>query len=119
VFPGCTRPARGCDIDHIIPWNPDAGAEHEGRPQPGPTSSDNLACLCRFHHRIKTHSAWHYATTAPGVFEWTSPHGHHYRRDHTGTTRIDPGDDGLVTSARAPSSTSDPHPPGLPRPRRR
>ena len=27
---------------------------------------------------------------APGVFEWTSPHGHHYRRDHTGTTHIDP-----------------------------
>ena len=24
---------------------------------------------------------------APGVFEWTSPHGHRYRRDRTGTTR--------------------------------
>ena len=27
---------------------------------------------------------------APGVFEWTSPHGHRYRRDHTGTTRDRP-----------------------------
>jgi hypothetical protein len=112
VFPRCTRPARGCDIDHVIPYDHDA----EGRPQPGPTRTDNLACLCRFHHRLKTHSAWRYAMTAPGVFEWTSPHGLRYRRDHTGTTDLDPG---LVTRARAPSSTSEHHPPGIPRPRRR
>ncbi len=23
--------------------------------------------------------------TEPGVFVWTSPHGHHYLRDHTGS----------------------------------
>jgi hypothetical protein len=114
VFPRCTRPARGCDIDHVIPYDHDA--EADGRPQPGPTQTDNLACLCRFHHRLKTHSAWHYVMTAPGVFEWTSPHGHRYRRDHTGTTKMEPG---LVTGARAPSSTSEHHPPGIPRPRRR
>ena len=34
VFPWCTRPARGCDIDHVIPHDHDA--EAEGRPQPGP-----------------------------------------------------------------------------------
>ena len=56
VFPRCTRPARGCDVDHVIPYDHDA--EAEGRPQPGPTRTDNLACLCRFHHRLKTHSAW-------------------------------------------------------------
>jgi hypothetical protein len=100
VFPRCTRPARGCDVDHVVEYDHDA--EAEGRPQPGPTTTDNLACLCRFHHRLKTHSAWHYETTAPGVFEWTSPHGHRYRRDHTGTTDLDP-----------------PDPPGIPRPRRR
>jgi hypothetical protein len=114
VFPRCTRPARGCDIDHVIPYDHDA--EAEGRPQPGPTQTDNLACLCRFHHRLKTHSAWRYETTAPGVFEWTSPHGHRYRRDPSGTTAMEPG---LVTGARAPSSTSERHPPGIPRPRRR
>jgi hypothetical protein len=103
VFPRCTRPARGCDIDHVIPYDHDA--EADGRPQPGPTSTDNLACLCRFHHRLKTHSAWRYEATAPGVFEWTSPHGLRYRRDPTGTTDLDP---------------SAPHDPlGIPRPRRR
>jgi hypothetical protein len=114
VFPWCTRPARACDVDHIIAFDHDA--EAEGRPQPGPTRTDNLACLCRFHHRVKTHSAWRYVMTAPGVFEWTSPHGHRYRRDHTGTTETESG---LVTGARAPSSTSEHHPPGVPRPRRR
>jgi hypothetical protein len=100
VFPGCTRPARGCDVDHIVEYDHDA--EAEGRPQPGPTQTDNLACLCRFHHRLKTHSAWTYRMVEPGVFEWTSPHGHRYRRDRTGTTAIDP-----------------PDPPDIPRPRRR
>ncbi|NPC43636.1 HNH endonuclease signature motif containing protein [Nocardioides sp. zg-1230] len=88
VFPWCTRPARRCDIDHVIPHDPDAAAE--GRPQPGPTKTDNLAALCRFHHRLKTHSSWRYQMVAPGVFEWTSPHGHRYRRDRTGTGAIDP-----------------------------
>jgi hypothetical protein len=41
--------------------------------------------------------------TEPGVFEWTSPHGHRYRRDQAGTTALD---EGLVTGAGAPSSTS-------------
>jgi hypothetical protein len=99
VFPGCMRPARGCDVDHVVEYDHDA--EAEGRPQPGPTQTDNLACLCRFHHRLKTHSAWTYRMVEPGIFEWTSPHGHRYRRDRTGTTAIDP-----------------PDPPGIPRPRR-
>jgi hypothetical protein len=88
VFPWCTRPARGCDLDHVTAYDHDA--EAEGRPQPGPTATDNLAAECRFHHRLKTHTAWHCQVIAPGVFEWTSPHGHRYRRDHTGTTAIEP-----------------------------
>ncbi|TGN66364.1 HNH endonuclease [Nocardioides eburneiflavus] len=106
VFPRCTRPARRCDVDHVIPWDDDA--EAEGRPQPGPTTTSNLACLCRFHHRLKTHSPWRYEMTTPGIFEWTSPHGHRYRRDHTGTTDLDPPDPPDLAI-----------PPGLPRPRRR
>ncbi|WP_165357035.1 HNH endonuclease signature motif containing protein [Nocardioides zhouii] len=87
VFPWCTRPARGCDVDHVVEFDHDAAVE--GRPQPGPTATHNLAALCRYHHRLKTHSAWTYRMTEPGIFDWTSPHGHHYRRDRTGTTRID------------------------------
>ncbi|SEC65948.1 protein of unknown function [Nocardioides exalbidus] len=88
VFPHCTRPARGCDIDHITAYDHDADAE--GRSQPGPTRSDNLACLCRSHHRLKTFTSWRYQMAAPGVFEWTSPHGHQFRRDRSGTTPVEP-----------------------------
>ncbi|WP_460691327.1 HNH endonuclease signature motif containing protein, partial [Nocardioides flavus (ex Wang et al. 2016)] len=131
VFPDCSRPARGCDIDHVVPW--DEHTEAEGRPQPGPTTTSNLAALCRFHHRLKTHSGWRFEATAPGVFEWTAPHGYRYRRDRHGTTELDAhhlDDLGLVTGARAPSSTTGPAPsstsghpsgipPGIPRPPRR
>src|SRR6478609_9617016 len=63
VFPGCTRPSRGCDLDHIVPW------------PLGATTSFNLAPLCRGHHRLKTHSAWTYTRTSPTTFVWTSPTG--------------------------------------------
>ena len=103
VFPWCTRRARQADVDHIVEFDHDA--EAEGRRQPGPTATWNLACLCRFHHRLKTFTAWNYRVVEPGVFEWTSPHGHTYRRDRHGTTPIDRDDP--------------PDPPGIPRPRRR
>ena len=86
VFPWCSRPARGCDTDHVIEFDHDAAAE--GRPQPGPTITSNLAALCRHHHRLKTFTAWRYQVTGPGEFEWTSPHGYRFIRDRHGTTRI-------------------------------
>ena len=101
VFPWCTRVARRCDIDHVIPYDPDASAE--GRPQLGPTETNNLAGLCRSHHRLKTHTAWRYRMVAPGVFEWTSPHGQRYRRGRDGTS--------CVADTDGP-----PAPPGIPRP---
>jgi hypothetical protein len=79
VFPHCHRPARACDLDHIV-------AHAEG----GSTSSDNLACLCRLHHRLKTHGGWTYRMTRPGKFLWRSPRGHTWRRDRTGTTDLTP-----------------------------
>ncbi len=88
VFPWCSRPARSCDVDHVVPYDHHAAAE--GRPQPGPTTTSNLAPLCRHHHRLKTKTAWRYEMTGPGEFVWTSPHGHHFRRDTTGTTAIEP-----------------------------
>lgn len=77
VFPYCTRPARACDLDHIIAYS-----------QGGPTETSNLAPLCRKHHRLKTHGGWTYTTPEPGVYVWSTTHGYAYLRDHTGTTDI-------------------------------
>ena len=55
--------------------------------RPDPTAAPrNLAALCTFHHRLKTHGGWSYTTLGPGDSLWRSPHGHHYLRDHTGTS---------------------------------
>ncbi|WP_107772812.1 HNH endonuclease [Nocardioides sediminis] len=79
VFPWCGRNARHGDLDHIVPY------DHERPDRGGPTSTDNLAALCRRHHRLKTKGRWRYVMTKPGVFDWTSPLGWTYRRDHTGS----------------------------------
>ncbi|HEX2894707.1 MAG TPA: HNH endonuclease [Marmoricola sp.] len=81
VFPWCHRPARGCQIDHITPWD-----------QGGPTVTWNLACLCVKHHRLKTHGKWSYSMVAPGVFLWRDPYGHLWRCDPHGTTDLSPPD---------------------------
>ncbi|MFC6286641.1 HNH endonuclease signature motif containing protein [Nocardioides sp. GCM10027113] len=80
VFPWCTRKARACDHDHVIP--------HGERG--GPTCRCNLAALCRKHHRLKTHGGWSYTHVDDGVFLWRSPHGHAYLRDETGTRDVTP-----------------------------
>ncbi len=55
----------------------------------GPTSSDNIAPLCRRHHRLKTHhSGWGYTVLEPGSYLWHSPHGYQFLRDHRGTTDV-------------------------------
>jgi hypothetical protein len=41
-WPGCQRPSRVCDLDHVVPW------------PNGPTTVQNLLALCRRHHRLKT-----------------------------------------------------------------
>jgi hypothetical protein len=72
-FPGCSRPAMVCDIDHTIPFNhvdPKAG---------GLTVPWNLKCLCRQHHRLKTFGGWRDAQLADGTVVWTSPTGQIYR----------------------------------------
>ena len=65
--PGCNRPAPACDIDHTIPW-------HQG----GTTSYDNLAALCRTHHKLKTDGYWHYEQPEPGTITATSLTGKNY-----------------------------------------
>ncbi|WP_028474291.1 HNH endonuclease signature motif containing protein [Nocardioides alkalitolerans] len=92
VFPHCTRPARrlapdrhATDCDHITAYDPGAPDS------PGSaTCTCNLAPLCRRHHRLKTHTGWTYTPITPGTYAWTSPHGHHWMRDHHGTHDLDP-----------------------------
>jgi len=80
AFPGCTTPARRADLDHIEPYHPDG--------PPGQTSSTNLACLCRSHHRIKTHDNWTYRILEPGTYLWRSPAGRSYLRTPAGTINL-------------------------------
>jgi hypothetical protein len=49
-FPGCSRAAAHCDLDHTDDWA--LGGE---------TRHDNLAHLCRSHHRLKHNSGWRVA----------------------------------------------------------
>ena len=84
VFPWCGRNARHGDLDHIVPF------DHADPTRGGLTSTDNLAALCRRHHRLKTKGRWRYKMTDPGVFVWTSPLGHTYLRDHTGSRPLSP-----------------------------
>lgn len=66
--PGCNRRARACDLDHCVAWQDD-----------GVTSADNLACLCRHHHRMKHQPDWNLEPHPGGILTWTTPDG----REHT------------------------------------
>lgn len=70
-FPGCTVHASFCDLDHVRPWQ----EPEPGRPQTGPTTSINLICLCRRHHRVKQTAGWHVRLEPDGTVIWTDPRG--------------------------------------------
>jgi len=70
VFPWCQRTSRACDLDHIDPYQDDG--------PPGQTSPDNLAPLCRRHHRAKTSGRWRYQRHPDGTYQWTAPGGTTY-----------------------------------------
>jgi hypothetical protein len=64
-FPGCRRPAARTDVDHVVP-----------RSAGGSTDCANLCCLCRRHHRLKTHTrGWRFVLTPDGVLTVTTPSG--------------------------------------------
>jgi len=67
AFPGCGRPAAGCDLDHTVPY-------HRG----GRTCECNLAPLCRRHHTAKQAHGWRLEQPCPGVLTWTTPSGRSY-----------------------------------------
>ena len=83
VFPWCGRDARRSDLDHTIPYVP----PDEGGP-PGQTDPQNLAPLCRRHHRAKTFTGWTYQRPATAPTTWTSPHGHTWTVGPDGTTPL-------------------------------
>jgi hypothetical protein len=63
--PGCRNRAGWADLDHVLPY--DHG---------GPTDCDNLCCLCRRHHRLKTHAAgWRFHLDPDGTLTVTTPSG--------------------------------------------
>ncbi|WP_460695145.1 HNH endonuclease signature motif containing protein [Modestobacter muralis] len=63
--PGCRRPAARTDLDHVH-------AHGDG----GPTDCANLCCLCRRHHRLKTHApGWRFTMTSDGILSVTTPSG--------------------------------------------
>ncbi|RBY79245.1 HNH endonuclease [Blastococcus sp. TF02-09] len=64
-MPGCGRRAGTCDIDHGHPYA-------DG----GPTACENLCCLCRRHHRIKTFArGWSFALGVDGRLTVHTPSG--------------------------------------------
>src|SRR3954447_5568079 len=64
-MPGCGQPVARVDLDHVVAYA--AG---------GATDCDNLCCLCRRHHRLKTHArGWRFVLTASGVLRVTTPSG--------------------------------------------
>jgi hypothetical protein len=65
-WPGCERAAERCDKDHSIPY-----------PE-GSTCPENLLCLCRFHHMLKTFGDWHVELKPDGTYEVTGPTGRDY-----------------------------------------
>jgi hypothetical protein len=63
--PNCGQPVGRVDLDHVVPYA--AG---------GATDCDNLCCLCRRHHRLKTHApGWRFVLAADGRLAVTTPSG--------------------------------------------
>jgi hypothetical protein len=66
-FPGCTRRAIRCDIDHAIDYD-----------ECGRTDRTNLHALCRTHHNLKTKKIWRVDRHPDGSETWISRHGFRY-----------------------------------------
>lgn len=52
TWPGCDRPAWSADLDHTQEYN------HNDPASGGHTHPEGMKALCRFHHLLKTHTAW-------------------------------------------------------------
>jgi hypothetical protein len=64
-FPNCGQRVGWADLDHVI-------AHADG----GETSCENLCCLCRSHHRLKTFApGWRFVMDDDGTLHVTTPSG--------------------------------------------
>lgn len=79
VFPWCDRTGTQHDLDHIEPYAPGDR-----------TRSSNLARLCRYHHRVKTHGRWRYRRLPDGGCLWTNAFGYRWVVRPSGTTPGEP-----------------------------
>jgi hypothetical protein len=91
--PGCGQPVGRVDLDHVIAY-----------PE-GSTDCDNLCCLCRRHHRLKTFApGWRFVLTGDGRLRVTTPSG------VTRTTRP-PGLRNRIEQRALPASPAPPEEP--------
>jgi hypothetical protein len=91
-MPGCTNRSGWSDLDHVVPHA--AG---------GQTACENLCCLCRRDHRIKTHQpGWRFRQDPDGTLHVTTPTG-------ITRTRRPPGTD--LLGLTPPVDRPDPDPP--------
>ena len=93
VFPGCQTLAEHADLDHIIPF------DHDDPARGGRTTSDDLGCLCRTHHRLKTDGVWAYYRDVDGSYVWL--HGPNHPEPDRGT-RVITGPTGSLAHLSAP-----------------
>jgi hypothetical protein len=95
-MPGCANRSGWSDLDHVIP-----------HAHGGATSCGNLCCLCRRHHRIKTHQpGWRFAAEADGTLHVTTPTGITRSRKAPGTDLL-----GLTRPAGWATAFDDDEPP--------
>jgi hypothetical protein len=90
VGPGCSLPARACDLDH---WQPYPA---------GPTSAANLGPASRRCHNAKTYGGWVLTPHPDGSITWTTPHG----TSHTRPSRTTGAD---LSALHAPAKHIPPH----------
>ena len=74
VLPGCSVPADRCQLDHGLAWA-----------LGGVTASWNLEPLCDRDHDLKTSGGFRVEMGLEGVYVWTAPSGHRYRRGPDGS----------------------------------
>lgn len=100
-FPGCHQTALRSEIDHNVAFR-EGGAR-------GSTDADNLAHLCRTHHRLKHTSRWQVSQAPDATLTWVSPTGRVHRSSPglnvPGVARPDAGD--TCTSGAAPPDVAD------------